>query len=184
MGKIEVIFGGMFSGKTEELIRRIRRGEIAGQKVALFKPATDIRHGTQIKTHDNRAIATTRVIERPEDILRLIEPDVLIIGIDETQFFDETLLPVLDQLSARGLRVICAGLDMWATGEPIEIMGKIACISDEIVKLKAVCTTCGEDAYISSRVGGEQKQIDVGGSEKYTALCRKCRKKKRTDSLS
>ena len=174
MGRIEIVFGSMFSGKTEEMLRRVRRGEIAGQKVMLFKPKVDIRHGNKIQTHDNRAIAETLVIGSPEEILTILTPDVLIVGIDETQFFDATLLPVLNQLVFNGLRVICAGLDMWATGQPVDIMGQIACIADEVTKLQAVCTGCGADAYISCHKDNEEKQIDIGGTEKYTALCRKC----------
>ena len=183
MGKIELIFGSMFSGKTEEMMRRVRRGEIAGQTAALFKPSTDTRYGSKIRTHDSRISAAAQTIENPADILRVIHPGVLIAAIDETQFFDLSLLPVLEQLSARGLRVICAGLDLWATGEPIEIMGRIACIADEVTKLKAVCTGCGKDAYISSRDGGATSQVDIGGNEKYTALCRNCNLKQ-SHSLS
>ena len=174
MGRIELVFGSMFSGKTEEMLRRVRRGEIAGQKVMLFKPMVDTRYGNKIQTHDNRVSAITRVISSPSEILSIIGPDVLIVGIDETQFFDVSLLPVLRQLVSNGQRIICAGLDMWATGEPVKITGEIACVADEVTKLQAVCTNCGADAYISAHKGGEEKHIDIGGTEKYTALCRKC----------
>ena len=174
MGKIELVFGSMFSGKTEELLRRLRRCEIAGQKTILFKPEADYRYGNRVKTHDGEKDVLARPVINSEDLLKSIPDETRIIGIDEVQFFDEAVVEAIVQLAATGRRVICAGLDMWANGKPIEITGKLACVADEITKLQAVCTNCGRDAYLSHKKAGGVGIVEIGGGEKYTVLCRKC----------
>lgn len=173
-GKLEVIFGSMFSGKSEEMIRRLRRGEIVGQKIMLFKPEIDTRYNNEIKTHDGKVSMTAQVIKNIEEIHTLVTQEISIVGIDETQFFKGNLIPVINQLIKDGKRVICSGLDMWANGQPIEMMGNLSCIADEVTKLKAVCACCGNDAYISHKKGVIESTVDIGGSDKYTALCRNC----------
>lgn len=174
IGSLEIIFGSMFSGKSEEMMRRLRRREIAGQKFMLFKPAVDTRYNVEIKTHDGRISMTTEIVQNAAEILSKVSPSIEVVGIDETQFFDTSLIPVVNKLIQTGKRVICTGLDMWASGEAIEIMGMLSCIADEVTKLKAVCITCGNDAYLSQRKNDIVATVDIGGADKYTVVCRDC----------
>ncbi len=175
-GKIELIFGSMFSGKSEELMRRLRRATIAGKKVQLFKPAVDTRHEENIKTHDGQVSMTAIVVTSAPEILMKVDADTTVVGIDEAQFFGESLPTVANALATLGCKVIVTGLDMFADGLPIEVMGQMACIADKVDKLNAVCLTCGADAYLSHRLPGTGtgETIDIGGADKYEALCRDC----------
>lgn len=174
IGRLELIFGSMFSGKTEEMIRRLRRGQIAGQKILLVKPSRDTRYDNVVMTHDGRVEMKVQVVSCAYDILSLITPDISIVGIEETQFFNGAILHVIHDLLEKRLRVICCGLDMWSTGEAIPLMGNLACIADSVTKLNAVCVGCGADAYLSQKTVEGDSIIDIGGADKYKALCRDC----------
>lgn len=180
-GYLEVICGGMYSGKSSEMIRRIKRAQYARKKVQLFKPALDGRyHPTRVVAHDTRnhdAVAVSGV----QDIMDLLEPDTDVVAIDEIQFFDgDEAVEVVKHLMSLDKKVIVAGLDMDFTGKPFGAVPHLLAIADEIDKLKAICIRCGEDAYISQRlVDGKpasihDPQIQVGGTESYEARCRRC----------
>lgn len=174
MGKVEVIAGSMFSGKTEELIRRLIRAEIAKQKVVVFKPCIDARYSEHHIVSHNVSKLPCIAIDKAEEILDKVE-DANVIGIDEAQFFDEKIVDVANQLAEMGKRVILAGCEMYSSGEPFGPMGALMCIAEEIDKLRAVCMVCGEEAYISYRKGRPQNgNILVGYSDIYEARCRKC----------
>ncbi len=174
MGKVEVIAGSMFSGKTEELIRRLTRAEIAKQKVIVFKPSIDIRYSEHhIVSHDVSKMPCI-TIDKADEIIPNIG-DATVIGIDEAQFFDETILDVVSQLADMGKRVILAGCEMYSSGEPFGQMGALMCVAEEVTKLSAICMVCGEDAYISYRKEQPQNgNILIGYSDIYEARCRKC----------
>ncbi len=179
VGSIEVITGSMFCGKTEELIRRLRRAAIARQKVQVFKPVIDDRYGyAQVTSHSGSAFDALPVA-RAEDILAQISADTTVVGIDEAQFFDETIVDVAQQLASRGVRVIMAGLDMDFRGEPFGPMPTLLAIAERVDKLHAICMVCGEAASRTQRlVDGEPARYDdpvviVGASELYEARCRK-----------
>ena len=174
MGKVEVIAGSMFSGKTEELIRRLTRARIAKQKVVVFKPRIDNRYSDHhIVSHDVSklpCIAVNSAEEIPSNI-----GDATVIGVDEAQFFDEKLITIVNQLAEQGKRVILAGCEMYSSGEPFGPMGALMCIAEEVDKLRAVCMVCGEEAYISYRKERPQNgNILIGNSDIYEARCRKC----------
>ena len=171
-GWIEVICGSMFSGKTEELIRRLKR-TIAQLNVHIFKPAIDVRYDkTKIVSHNENAIASTPV-ENATQILTLINnPDV--VGIDEAQFFDEAIVAVCEQLTLKGIRVIIAGLDMDYLGKPFGQMPNLLAVADYITKLHAICVQCGNIAHISYRKTKQQNQVLLGEKELYEPRCRKC----------
>ena len=173
--RIEVVWGSMFSGKTEELLRRLNRAAYAGRKVMLFKPGVDHRNGgDHVFSHGGVSFKAT-TLEQAEDILGWVEeyhPDV--VGIEEGQFW-QGLIPVAMKLRAMGVLVIIAGLDMDSFGQPFGDMPHLAAIADRCDKLNAVCTKCGADAYISHRRSrGSYSQVFVGGRDEYTALCHKC----------
>lgn len=172
-GSIEVICGSMFSGKTEELIRRLKRARIARQRVEIFKPQIDVRYSeTDVVSHDNNAIASTPV-GSARNIL-LLTGDVDVIGIDEAQFFDESLVEVCSTLAEQGLRVIVAGLDIDFKGVPFGVMPQLMAIADDVVKVHAICVRCGEPAYVSHRLVNEEKQILAGAGDIYEPVCRHC----------
>lgn len=172
-GWIEVICGSMFSGKTEELIRRLNRVRIANLKVEIFKPAIDTRYDKQnIVSHDEKAILSTP-IETSQSIL-LLASDVDVVGIDEAQFFDEQLPEVCDQLALRGLRVIVAGLDMDYLGKPFGQMPFLLAKADYITKLHAICVKCGNIANYSYRKSEKTGQVLLGEKESYEPRCRYC----------
>src|SRR5438128_499949 len=153
-GCIEVICGSMFSGKTEELLRRIRRAQIARQRVQVFKPVIDNRYSTEhVQSHDANRVAS-RVVERGKDILKLVEDHTRVVGIDEAQFFDDSVVEVAQKLAYRGIRVIVAGLDMDFRGEPFGPMPKLLAIAEEVTKLSAVCIICGQPASRTQRTMG------------------------------
>jgi thymidine kinase len=172
-GWIEVICGSMFSGKTEELIRRLKRVKIANLKVEIFKPAIDVRYDeVNIVSHDTNFIQSTPV-ENSQSIL-LLAQDVDVVGIDEAQFFDEEIGAVCEQLALRGIRVIVAGLDMDYTGKPFGQMPNLLAIADYITKLHAICVVCGNIANISYRKTTENGQVLLGEKDIYEPRCRIC----------
>ena len=172
-GWIEVICGSMFSGKTEELIRRLRRVKIANLKVEIFKPAIDVRFDeTKIVSHDTTAIQSTPV-DNSQKIL-LMAQDVEVIGIDEAQFFDEELPNVCDELAHRGIRVIVAGLDMDYLGKPFGPMPVIMAKADYVTKVHAICMQCGNIANYSYRKVPNDAQVLLGAKDAYEPRCRKC----------
>jgi thymidine kinase len=172
-GWIEVICGSMFSGKTEELIRRLRRAEIAHQKVEIFKPAMDIRfHKENIVSHNENTIPSSP-IENAQTILSLAN-QVDVIGIDEAQFFDDQLPEVCDHLAIQGIRVIVAGLDMDYSGKPFGPMPNMLAKADFITKLHAICVKCGNIANYSYRKKSAESQILLGEKELYEPRCRNC----------
>ncbi len=172
-GWIEVICGSMFSGKTEELIRRLKRVRIANLKVEIFKPAIDIRYNEQqIVSHDENAIISTP-IENSQTIL-LLANEVDVVGIDEAQFFDDQLPDVCDQLALRGIRVIIAGLDMDYLGKPFGQMPFLLAKADYITKLHAICVKCGNIANYSYRKSDRQSQVLLGEKDLYEPRCRYC----------
>lgn len=175
-GWIEVICGSMFSGKTEELIRRLKRVKIANLKVEIFKPAIDIRYDeTKVVSHDANAIQSTP-IENSQTIL-LLSQDVDVVGIDEAQFFDDQIMHVCESLAMRGVRVIVAGLDMDYLGRPFGQMPNLLAIADYITKLHAICVQCGNIANVSYRKTAEGGQVLVGEKDIYEPRCRVCAQK-------
>ena len=172
-GWIEVICGSMFSGKTEELIRRLKRAKIANQKVEIYKPAIDVRYHVQhIVSHDENKIMSTPV-DNSQTIL-LMGSDVDVIGIDEAQFFDDQLPAVCDQLALKGIRVIVAGLDMDYTGKPFGQIPNLLAKADYITKLHAICVKCGNIATNSYRKTNETGQVVLGEKDSYEPRCRIC----------
>lgn len=175
-GSIEVICGSMFSGKTEELLRRLRRAKIARQTVEIFKPTIDIRYDeTDVVSHDKNAIASTPV-DNSANIL-LLSSQVDVVGIDEAQFFDEGLVEVAQQLADQGVRVVIAGLNMDFRRQPFGPMPGLCAIADSVTKVHAVCVECGRLAsYSFRRVQGDQ-QVMLGELNEYSPLCRTCYRK-------
>lgn len=177
-GRIEVICGSMFSGKSEELIRRARRAVIARQVLQVFKPSIDDRYGVeQVSSHDGTSIQA-QAINSPTEIKRLLKPETTVIAIDEAQFFDSSVVQVVQELAQRGLRVIIAGLDTDFRGEPFGAMPQLMCVAEEVTKLHAICVVCGEQACRTQRlVNGVPARYDdpvilVGAHEVYEARCR------------
>jgi thymidine kinase len=172
-GWIEVICGSMFSGKTEELIRRLKRARFANLKVEIFKPAIDQRfHDIKIISHDENAIHSTPVATSQE--LLLLAQDVDVVGIDEAQFFDASLPQVCEELACRGIRVIVAGLDMDFAAQPFGPMPQLLAKADYITKLHAICVKCGNIAQYSYRKVPSEDQIMLGATEAYEPRCRRC----------
>ena len=188
-GRIEVICGSMFSGKTEELIRRLRRAKFARQHVEIFKPTVDVRYSdVNVVSHDDNSISSTPV-ESAQNIL-LLASGVQVVGIDEAQFFDDGLVDVCNQLANNGVRVIVAGLDMDYMGNPFGPMPKLMAIADDVLKVHAVCVRCGALAQFSHRLAKTDKLVLLGETDSYEPLCRKCFLKaiaddgvKKTDNL-
>ena len=173
-GWVEVIVGSMFSGKSEELIRRLRRAQIARQKVQVFKPQIDDRYSIeQIASHSGMTHVSMPVMTAAE-ILAQIEEDTEVIGIDEGQFFDMALVEAVNELARRGKRVIVAGLDQDYTGRPFEPMPQLLCIAEFITKTHAICVKCGSTANYSQRTSESEERVQVGASDKYEARCRAC----------
>ena len=172
-GRIEVICGSMFSGKTEELIRRMRRAEFAHQNVEIFKPSVDNRYSLEeVVSHDHHTIKST-VIDSSSSIL-LLSSDIDVVGIDEAQFFDKGLVEVCNELAAQGIRVIVAGLDIDYRGVPFGPMPDLLAIADEVTKVHAICVRCGDLAYISHRIVESDKRVLIGEKDHYEPLCRRC----------
>ena len=175
-GRIEVICGSMFSGKTEELIRRMKRAKFARQRVEIFKPAIDTRYSEEdVVSHDSHSIASTPIDSSASILLFTSEIDV--VGIDEAQFFDDGLIDVCRQLANNGIRVIIAGLDMDFKGNPFGPMPQLCAIADDVTKVHAICVKCGNLAYISHRIVDGDKRVMLGEESEYEPLCRECYKK-------
>lgn len=172
-GRIEVVCGSMFSGKTEELIRRLRRAQFAKQKVEIFKPAIDVRYSEEeVVSHDQNHIQSTP-IDSSASIL-LLSSDIDVVGIDEAQFFDMGLPDVCNELANRGIRVIIAGLDMDYKGIPFGPMPHLCAIADDITKVHAICVKCGNLAYVSHRTVQNDRRVLLGETHEYEPLCRTC----------
>ncbi len=172
-GWIEVISGSMFSGKTEELIRRLKRAKIARQKVEIFKPRIEVRYSEEeVVSHDSNAIHSTPV-DSATNIL-LLANEVEVIGIDEAQFFDDGLVSVCNQLANAGIRVIVAGLDMDFRGIPFGPMPKLLSIAEYVTKVHAICVRCGNLANHTHRLSADDKLIVLGETDIYEPLCRAC----------
>ncbi|MCR4852778.1 MAG: thymidine kinase [Prevotella sp.] len=172
-GRIEVVCGSMFSGKTEELIRRLKRAKFARQKVEIFKPAIDVRYSEQdVVSHDQNSIPSTP-IDSSASIL-LLAGDIDVVGIDEAQFLDDGLVNVCNELANRGVRVIVAGLDMDYKGVPFGPIPGLCAIADEVTKVHAICVKCGSLAYVSHRLVKNDKRVLLGETQEYEPLCREC----------
>ncbi|HRO75662.1 MAG TPA: thymidine kinase [Crocinitomicaceae bacterium] len=172
-GWVEVICGSMFSGKTEELIRRLKRVEFANQKFLLFKPKTDNRYdGVVVKSHKG-SVLDGILIENANAVFQHIT-DEKVIAFDEVQFFDMGIIDVVKKLADDGFRVICAGLDMDFQGNPFGAVPHLLATAEYVKKVHAICVNCGNLAYISHRTAGGTAQVLVGASEKYKPLCRSC----------
>ena len=175
-GRIEVVCGSMFSGKTEELIRRMRRAQFAKQRVEIFKPAIDVRYSEEdVVSHDQKHIQSTP-IDSSASIL-LLANDIDVVGIDEAQFFDDGIVDVCNTLAYRGVRVIVAGLDMDFRGVPFGPMPALCAIADEVTKVHAICVRCGALAYVSHRKVQNDKRVLLGETQEYEPLCRECYQK-------
>ncbi len=175
-GRIEVICGSMFSGKTEELIRRMKRARFAKQKVEIFKPAIDVRYSDEdVVSHDHNIIPSTPIDS--SDSILLLSSDTDVVGIDEAQFFDNRLPDVCNELANRGVRVIVAGLDMDYKGVPFGPIPALCAIADDVTKVHAICVKCGALAYVSHRLVANDKRVLLGETEEYEPLCRDCYRK-------
>jgi thymidine kinase len=172
-GWIEVICGSMFSGKTEELIRRLKRAKIANLKVEIFKPAIDVRYDEiNIVSHDENAITSTPITN--SQTILLMAQNVDVVGLDEAQFFDEEIATVCDELALRGVRVIVAGLDMDYLANPFGQMPQLMAKADFVTKLHAICVKCGHIANYSYRIIPNEDQIMLGAKNVYEPRCRNC----------
>ena len=172
-GRIEVICGSMFSGKTEELIRRMKRAKFARQRVEIYKPMIDTRYSKDdVVSHDHNVIPSTPVDSSAE--ILLLSGDIDVVGIDEAQFFDNGLADVCNELANRGVRVIVAGLDMNYLGKPFGPIPYLLAIADEVTKVHAICVRCGSLAYISHRLVHNDKRVLLGEKQEYEPLCREC----------
>ena len=172
-GWIEVVCGSMFSGKTEELIRRLKRARIAKLKVEIFKPEVDVRYDeNQVVSHDSNAIHSTAVPSAAH--ILLLANNVDVVGVDEAQFYDDGLVDVCNTLANRGVRVICAGLDMDYTGKPFGVMPKLMASAEFVTKVHAICVRCGHIANHSHRLTQDEQVVLLGETDAYQALCRDC----------
>lgn len=175
-GRIEVVCGSMFSGKTEELIRRMKRAEFAKQRVEIFKPSLDTRYSeVDVVSHDRHSIPSTPV-DTSSSIL-LLSSDIDVVGIDEAQFFDNGLVEVCNELANRGVRVIVAGLDMDFKGVPFGPIPALCAVADEVTNVHAICVRCGALAYVSHRLVNNDKRVMLGEQSEYEPLCRECYRK-------
>lgn len=172
-GWIEVICGSMFSGKTEELIRRLKRAEFANQRIEIFKPTIDIRYSNcAVVSHSAQSIRSTSVDS--SQMILLMSTDVDVVGIDEAQFFDEGLVDICRQLADRGIRVIIAGLDMDFLGNPFGSMPALMATAEYVTKVHAICVRCGNFAHHSHRLVTDEKLVVLGEKDSYEAICRHC----------
>jgi thymidine kinase len=174
IGWIEVICGSMFSGKTEELIRRVKRAVYGKQRVQVFKPKIDnLYDESAVVSHSQLKLISTP-IERAGEILQHLLPDTEVVGIDEVQFLGPEVVPVIESLAARGIRGICAGLDQDYQGKPFEPMPALLAISEYITKELAICVVCGNPANRTQRLQAREERVVVGAAGAYEARCRKC----------
>ncbi len=173
-GSIEVVCGSMFSGKTEELLRRIKRALLARQRTQLFKPRVDDRYdAVKVVTHEG-VNADALPVATAEELLRSVAADVAVVGVDEVQYFDGSIVEALDTLANRGKRVIVAGLDQDYRGRPFGPVPALMAIAEYVTKLHAVCARCGGEACRSQRLVAQEAQLFVGGAAAYEARCRSC----------
>ncbi len=174
VGCIEVVCGSMFSGKTEELLRRVKRARLARQRVQLFKPRVDNRYdAVKVVSHEG-ANADALPVGSAEELERCVTNDSAVVGIDEVQFFDAPIVEVVERLANRGMRVIVAGLDQDYRGVPFGPMPALMAIAEYVTKLHAVCAACGGEASRSQRLVASEGQLFVGGAAAYEARCRRC----------
>jgi thymidine kinase len=179
-GQVEVICGSMFSGKTEELIRRVRRAQFARQRIQVFKPALDDRYGVERVASHNGVMLEAVSVHSSREVPDLVEPNTHVVAIDEAQFFDAELPEICDALTERGLRVIVAGLDTDFRGEPFGPMPPLMAQAEKVDKLRAICVVCGQEASRTQRlIDGQPARYDdpiilVGATEVYEARCRNC----------
>lgn len=172
-GCIEVICGSMFSGKTEELIRRLKRAQFANQKIAIFKPTIDNRYSdVDVVSHDLHSITSTPV-DSPVKMLGIAD-DVQVVGVDEAQFFDDSIVEVVQTLANRGVRVIIAGLDTDFLGKPFGPMPSLMAIAEDVQKVHAICVKCGNLANHSHRLSASTNLVELGEKDVYEPLCRQC----------
>lgn len=174
IGWIEVICGSMFSGKTEELISRVRREIFAKTPVQIFKPRTDDRYAVGAVVSHNRLELPCVAVDTAGDIMRHLDAEARVVGIDECQFFGDALIPVVSTLANRGIRVICAGLDQDWRGRPFEPMPHLMAIAEYVTKKLAVCMACGNPANRSQRLSASESQVLLGAEDAYQARCRRC----------
>lgn len=180
-GRIEVICGSMFSGKTEELIRRLKRARIARQRIEIYKPAIDTRYSdNDVVSHDANSIPSTPV-ESARSIL-LMASDAQVVGIDEAQFFDDAIVEVCNELANSGKRVIVAGLDMDFKGIPFGPMPQLMAIAEDVTKVHAICVKCGNLAHVSHRIVKAEQRVLLGEQHEYEPLCRQCYNKALTNN--
>ena len=173
-GWIEAVVGSMFSGKTQELIRRLRLATIARQKVQVFNHALDTRYAKDhIVSHDSSK-TPSRAVAKAKDILDLVDPDTQVVGIDEVQFFDDAIIGVCETLADQGRRVIVAGLDQDYRGVPFPVTSQLMGVAEFVSKNLAICSVCGSPANRSQRLSNTKKLIEVGTGDKYEARCRAC----------
>ena len=172
-GWIEVIVGCMFSGKTEELIRRLRRAEIARQKVSIFKPKIDNRYSADHIVSHSEARLLSKAVEKSSEIMQLAH-DAQVVGIDEGQFFDMGIVEVAEQLANQGKRVVIAGLDQDYRGKPFEPMPQLLAVAEYITKTLAICVVCGNPADRTQRTTPSSERVLVGAKDSYEARCRRC----------
>jgi thymidine kinase len=173
-GWIEVIVGSMFSGKSEELIRRLNRARIARQKVQVFKPTIDVRYTAEEIASHSGLKHLSRPVSTTAEMMSHIEENTQVVGIDEGQFFDMEIVEAVNRLAREGRRVIIAGLDQDYTGKPFEPMPQLLSVAEFITKTHAICVKCGGTANYSQRTVESQERVEVGASDKYEARCRKC----------
>ncbi len=174
-GWIEVVCGSMFSGKTEELLRRIKRARFANQKIELFKPAIDTRYDElEVVSHDDSSMPSTPVHNSSEILIYVNMEDVEVVAIDEVQFLDDGIVDVCTQLANAGIRVIVAGLDMDFQGNPFRAVPQLIAVAEYVTKTHAICVKCGELAHFSHRLIDDEKQVLLGEQESYEPLCRHC----------
>lgn len=173
-GCIEVVCGSMFSGKTEELIRRLRRAQFARQEIAIFKPVIDKRYSdVEVVSHDAHKLTSTPVAS-PAELLERVGPEIQVVGVDEAQFFDETLVDVCQTLANRGVRVIVAGLDTDYLGQPFGPMPRLMAVAEDVQKVHAICVRCGALANHSHRLSKSEDLVLLGEKDIYEPLCREC----------
>ena len=173
-GCIEVVCGSMFSGKTEELIRRLRRAQFARQEIAIFKPVIDKRYSdVEVVSHDAHKLTSTPVAS-PAELLGRVGPEIQVVGVDEAQFFDETLVDVCQTLANRGVRVIVAGLDTDYLGQPFGPMPRLMAVAEDVQKVHAICVRCGALANHSHRLSKSEDLVLLGEKDIYEPLCREC----------
>jgi thymidine kinase len=173
-GWIEVIVGSMFSGKSEELIRRVRRAQIARQKVQVFKPRIDDRYSKEEIASHSGMTHISKPVMTAADLMKELHDDTQVVAIDEGQFFDMGLVDVVNDLARKGRRVIIAGLDQDYTGKPFEPMPQLLSVAEFITKTHAICVKCGATANYSQRTVESEARVEVGASDKYEARCRTC----------